>query len=89
MMRLYSALFIQILSRSTDDVYLLKVVTLAVAFYASIVVMLFSIHEFGYDTSHEDADDVFRVLAHNTDKDYTGNRLSAFIPNAVLKRISK
>ncbi len=86
-MRLYSALFIRILFRSSD-VYLLKVVTLGVAFYASIVVTLFSIHEFGYDTSHEDADDVFRVLTHNPDKDYTGNRLSASIPNAVLKCIS-
>ncbi|MEJ0032770.1 MAG: FtsX-like permease family protein [Bacteroidota bacterium] len=28
------------------------------------------------------------MLAHNTDKDYTGNRLSASIPQAVLKRIS-
>ena len=87
MMRLYSALFIRILSRSSD-VYLLKVVTLAVAFSASIVVTLFSIHEFGYDTSHEDADDVFRVLAHNTDKDYAGNRLSASIPKEILKRLS-
>ena len=49
---------------------------------------LFSIHEFGYDTSHEDADDVFRVLAHNSDKNYAGNRLSASIPKAILKRIS-
>ncbi|SHG79229.1 ABC-type antimicrobial peptide transport system, permease component [Chryseolinea serpens] len=87
MMRLYSALFIRILSRSSD-VYLLKVVTLAVAFSVSIVVMLFSIHQFGYDTGHEDAGIVFRVLAHNTDKDYTGNRLSASIPRAALKRIS-
>lgn len=85
-MRLYSALFIRILSRSSD-VYLLKVVTLAVAFSASIVVALFSIHEFGYDTSHDNARDVFRVLAHNTDKDYTRNRLSASIPQEALKSV--
>src|SRR5688572_20282725 len=87
MMRLYSALFIRIISRS-NDVYLLKAVTLAVAFSASIVVTLFSIHEFGYDTSHEDADEIFRVLARNSDKNYTGNRLSASIPKETLKRIS-
>ncbi|HEY5745686.1 MAG TPA: ABC transporter permease [Chryseolinea sp.] len=86
LMRLYAALFIRILSRSTD-VYLLKVVTLAVAFYAGVVVTLFSIHEFRYDTSHGDAHAIFRVLAHNTDKDYTGNRLSASIPKTALKGI--
>ena len=88
MMRLYSALFIRIISRS-NDVYLLKVVTLAVAFSASIVVTLFSIHEFGYDASHGDAHEVFRVLAHNNDKNYAGNRLSASIPKEILKRLSK
>jgi putative ABC transport system permease protein len=87
MMRLQSALFGRILSRN-GDVYLLKVITLAIAFAASILVTLFSIHEFGYDTHHENADHVFRMLARNTDKDYTANRLSASIPKAVLKGIS-
>ncbi len=88
MMCLQSALFVRILSRNRD-VYLLKVITLAVAFAASILVTLFSTHEFGYDTNHENADRVFRMLARNTDKDYTGNRLSASIPKAILKRISE
>src|SRR5687768_7856174 len=87
MMRLYPTLFIRILSRNAD-VYILKVVTLAVAFAASIVVTLFSTHEFGFDANFEDADHVFRILAHNTDKDYAGNKLSASIPKEVLKRIS-
>lgn len=87
MLRLYSALFVRIISRNSD-VYLLKVVTLAVAFSASIVVALFSVHEFGYDTSHQNADHVFRVLSHNTDKNFTGNRLSASILTAVLQNIS-
>src|SRR5882762_3922053 len=86
MMCLRSALFVRILSRN-GDVYLLKVITLAVAFAASILVTLFSTHEFEYDTNHENADHVFRMLARNTDKDYTGNRLSASIPKAVLKSI--
>lgn len=74
MMCLQSALFVRILSRNRD-VYLLKVITLAVAFAASILVTLFSTHEFGYDTNHENADRVFRMLARNTDKDYAGNRI--------------
>jgi hypothetical protein len=88
MMRLYSALFIRIVSRN-NDVYVLKVITLAVAFAASIVVTLFSINEFGYDTNHEDADRVFRVLVRNTDRSYAGNRLSASIPKTALKSISR
>lgn len=87
MIRLFSALFFRIVSRSTD-IYLLKVITLAVAFYACIVVTLFSIHEFGYDTSHKNADNIFRVLAHNTDLNYTGNRLSASIPNGFLYQLT-
>ena len=87
-MRLYSALFVRIFSRSSD-VYILKIVTLAIAFSVGIVVTLFSINEFGYDTSHENAGDVFRLLAHNTDKNYTANRLSASIPDSVLRSISK
>lgn len=87
MARLHSALFVRILSRSSD-VYLLKVVTLAVAFSAGIVVTLFSIQEFGYDGHHDDPDRVFRVLSNNTDKNYSGNRLSASIPHTALKRIS-
>jgi putative ABC transport system permease protein len=87
MMHLYSSLFIRILSRSTD-VYLLKVVTLAVAFYTGIVATLFSIYEFRYDAGYEDPDQVFRVLAHNTDKDYSGNRLSASMADTVLRRIA-
>ena len=86
MMRLYSALFARILSRNRD-VYFLKVATLAVAFAASIVVILFSIHEFGYDTHHKDADHLFRVLANNTDEDYTGNRLSTTVPQPVLENL--
>lgn len=86
MMRLYSALFARILSRNSD-VYALKVITLAVAFSASIIVTLFSIHEFGYDTSHEGYNDVYRVLSENTDKNYTGNRLSATIPQTAIKSL--
>jgi putative ABC transport system permease protein len=88
MMRLYSALFVRIFSRSSD-VYILKIVTLAIAFSVSIVVTLFSANEFGYDTGHGNNGDVFRLLAHNTDENYTANRLSASIPGSVLRSIRK
>jgi hypothetical protein len=87
MMRSLTALFVRVLSRNSD-VYSLEVVTLAIAFDAGVVVTLFSIHEFGYDAGQIGADHVFRMLACNTDKDYSGNRLSALIPGAVLKGIT-
>ena len=87
-MSLHARLFVRILSRN-GDVYALKVFTLAVALATSILVILFSIYEFGYDTHYKDADRVFRVLARNTDKDYPGNRLSSSIPPDVLPGISK
>src|SRR4051812_34479551 len=86
MRRLYSALFVRIISQSSD-VYILKIVTLAIAFSVSIVVTLFSINEFGYD-SHENGGTVFRLLAHNINENYTANRLSASIPDSVLRTIS-
>lgn len=88
MMRLHSRLFARVLSRN-GDVYILKVFTLAMAFATSILVILFSIHEYGYDTHYNDPDRVFRLLARNTDKDYTGNRLSSSIPSGVCQSIGK
>ncbi|HZB14680.1 MAG TPA: FtsX-like permease family protein [Chryseolinea sp.] len=88
MMRLHSRLFVRILSRSSD-VYVLKVFTLAVAFATSILVVLFSIHEYGYDTHYKDPDRLFRILFRNTEMDYAGNRLSSSIPLDVLQGIGK
>jgi len=85
MMRLYCALFGRILSRS-KDAYILKITTLAIAISVSIVVTLFSIHEFGYD-DHGNSDNVFRLLANSTDDNYTANRLSASIPDSVVRSI--
>ncbi|HTF21639.1 MAG TPA: ABC transporter permease [Chryseolinea sp.] len=88
MTRLHSRLFVRTLSRN-GDVYLLKIVTLAVAFATSILVILFSLHEFGYDKHYRDPDRVFRLLSRNTDKDYPGNRLSGLIPPDILQDINK
>lgn len=87
-MLLLSRLFVRILSRNTD-VYVLKVVTLTVAFATGILVSLFALHEFGYDTHYKDADALFRILTRNTDKDYTGNRLSAAVDQGALKEVRR
>ena len=87
-MNSHSRLFVRILSRN-GDVYVLKVFTLAVAFATSLLLILFSIHEYGYDTHYNDPDRVFRLLARNTNKDYSGNRLSSAIPPGALQSISK
>ncbi|MGC3948145.1 MAG: ABC transporter permease [Chryseolinea sp.] len=70
-----------------NDVYVLKVVTLAIAFAAAILVMLFSIHEFGYDKHHDDPNTLFRLLIRNTNKNFSGNRLSAGISYRSFKTI--
>ncbi|MEJ1240455.1 ABC transporter permease [Chryseolinea sp. T2] len=85
-MLLQSRLFVRIASRNTD-VYILKVVSLTIAFATGILVALFALHEFEYDTHYKDADNVFRILARNTDKDYSGNRLSAAIDGRALVQV--
>jgi len=81
-MGLHSRLFARIMGRNRE-VYLLKVVTLAVAFASSVLIILFSLNEFGYDRFHINAETIFRVLQKNTDERYSGNRLSAKIPQDV------
>jgi putative ABC transport system permease protein len=88
MTRLHSRLFVRMLSRN-GDVYFLKLVTLAVAFATSILVILFSIHEREYDTHYKDPDRVFRLLTRNTNKDYSGNRLSSLISPKIVQNIKK
>lgn len=87
MKSLHTQILVRILSRN-GDVYLLKLVTLGVAFAAAILLILFSIREFGYDTHYRDADHVFRLLACNTDKEYAGNRLTASIAPGILESIN-
>ncbi len=81
-------LFVRIISRNLE-VYLLKIMTLAIAFASSILVILFSLNEFGYDKFHSDSNNVFRILQKNTDEQYSGNRLSAKIPAGVIAQLQK
>ncbi len=78
-----SRLFFRIIAKNRE-VYLLKIVTLAIAFACSILILLFSLNEFGYDRFHDDAGSVFRVLQRNTSESFSGNRLSNRIPLEVF-----
>ena len=84
-MRLFPLrLFLRIASRNRE-VYFLKVITLAVAFASSSLVILFSLAEFRYDRFHHDANSTFRVIKKTTTDPHNGNRLSAKIPSDVYE----
>ena len=85
---LHYNLFVRIISRNRE-VYLLKILTLAIAFASSVLIILFSLNEFGYDGFHEDPYNVFRVLQKNADEQYSGNRLSVKIPSDVVRRLKE
>jgi putative ABC transport system permease protein len=62
----------------------LKIITLAIAFACSTLIILFSLNEFGFDRFHHDYNFIFRVLQRNTHEAYSGNRLSNRIPFEVF-----
>jgi len=80
-------LFLRIIFKN-KEAYLLKIITLTVAFWCSVLVMLFALNEFGYDRFNKYPNSVFRVLQRNTNESYSGNRLSNKIPDEVFKAIS-
>ena len=82
-----SRLFVRIISKNRE-VYLLKIITLAVAFASTILIGLFSLSEFGYDRFHPDAQTIFRLIQRNNLEAYSGNRLSAKIPLPVYHTLA-
>jgi putative ABC transport system permease protein len=70
-------------------VYLLKIISLAIAFASSTLVILFSLNEFGYDRFHHNANSLFRMLQRNTSEAFSGNRLSSKIPFEVFNELRK
>lgn len=86
MFGLHSRLFSRIISRNRE-VYILKIITLAIAFASSALIILFSLNEFGFDRFHQDSSKIFRVLKKNTDEQYSGNRLSIKISPEVFTRL--
>ncbi|HEX5171137.1 MAG TPA: FtsX-like permease family protein [Cyclobacteriaceae bacterium] len=79
-------LFIRIIYRNRE-VYILKIVTLAIAFVCSTLILLFSLNEFRYDHFHREAGNVFRVIQRNLSASYSGNRFSDRIPYHVFKSL--
>ena len=58
----------------------MKIITLAIAFGSSALILSFSLSEFGYDRFHQDYKSIFRILQRNNAEIYDGNRLSNKIP---------
>lgn len=88
MIDFHSRLFTRIMSRNRE-VYLLKIITLAVAFASAILIVLFSLNEFSFDRFHNDSDHVFRMLKRNNAESFSGNRLSAKIPQDVFTQVKR
>lgn len=86
MSSLHSRLFFRSIAKNRE-VYLLKVLTLAIAFSCCTLIILFSSNEFGYDRFHADYNSVFRVIQRNNDDAYSGNRLSSRIPFDVFSAL--
>lgn len=80
-------LFRRIIARN-PKVYALKILSLALAFASSSLVILFSLHEFGYDRFHDDHSNIFRVIKRNNTDDYNGNRYSAKIAIEQFKMLN-
>jgi putative ABC transport system permease protein len=79
-------LFVRIIKRN-PKVYLLKIISLALAFASSTLVILFSINEFQYDNSHLNSENIFRVIKRNNLDDYNGNRYSTKIPSEKFRSL--
>jgi putative ABC transport system permease protein len=75
----HSSLFFRIV-RQNFEIYLLKILSLAIAFACALVIAAFSWNEFGYDKFHREADKIVRVLKRNESANFEGNRLSNRIP---------
>ncbi len=84
---LQSRLFARIISKNREA-YLLKVISLAVAFASSTLIALFSLNEFGYDRFHSESQAIFRVLQRNNHEEFSGNRLTSKIPVGVYNTLS-
>lgn len=82
-----SRLFVRIISKN-KEVYLLKIITLAIAFASSTLIIFFSFNEFGYDRFHKDSKSIFRVIQRNNREDFSGNRLSVKVPTSVYSRLA-
>jgi putative ABC transport system permease protein len=84
---LHLRLFLRIINRNRD-VFVLKIVTLSIAFACAIVITLFVFYEMDYDRFHRDSQSIFRVLQKNIHEDFSGNRYSNQIPEEVAHQLT-
>lgn len=80
-------LFARLIAKNREP-YILKILTLATAFASSALIILFSLHEFGFDKFHAGANQIFRVVQKNVDPAYRGNRLSAKVPENIIDQLT-
>ncbi len=83
---LKTRLFLRFIS-TNREVYFLKIITLAIGFASSVLIILFALNEFGFDRFHSESETIFRVLQKNTDDEFSGNRLANNIPEKVFSVI--
>ena len=76
-------LFFRIIAKSREA-YFLKIITLAIAFACTTLILLFSINEFGYDRFHREYNSIFRILQRNNNESFIGNRFSNKVPFDVI-----
>lgn len=74
-------LFARIIARN-PKVYVLKIISLAIAFASSTLVILYSLNEFGYDRFHTTSETIYRMVKRSNHEDYSGNRYTTKIPSA-------
>jgi putative ABC transport system permease protein len=82
----HTRLFLRIISKDRE-LYYLKVITLAIAFGSSALILAFSLSEFGYDRFHVEYQSIFRILQRNNEESYDRNRLSNKIPEHVASSL--
>src|SRR5690349_3873906 len=75
------------LFRDQPGIYSLKLISLAIAFACSILVISFASREFNVNRGQQSSHDIFRVLRKNNAPDYDRIRLSDRIPPATKNQI--
>jgi len=75
-------LFLRLIFKNVE-IYFLKIITLAVALAALILVSVFSLNEFGYDHFHENSKNIFRIIEKNNTETYARNKYTTKIPGDI------
>lgn len=80
-------LLIRLLYRNIE-IYSLKILTLAVAFAALIMVSVFALHEFRYDRFHKNSSQIIRLIEKQETETLGRNKFSSQIPQQVYDQFT-